>query len=176
MRERPGVPRALVFVFALAVLFETWIWGGVVIAVRALVALVPWTAFKAAFARLVDRLPAWVALLIFGVPFVLNELGSLGCVLLGATSHVVAGAVGYVLLKVIGFGLIAAIFDLTRPKLLTMPWFVVVHDKFLAFHDYAHGLVAPYREAALAYLKNLRARARAYWAGRLGAAAEEEVG
>ena len=42
------VPRALVFLFALAFLFETWIWGGVVAVVRRLVALVPWVEFKAA--------------------------------------------------------------------------------------------------------------------------------
>lgn len=175
MYNRPKVPRALVFLFALAVLFETWVWGGVVAVVRRLLALVPWTALKAALARLVDRLPAWVALLIFGVPFVLNEVGSLGCVLLIATGQFAAGVFGYVALKVVGLALLAVIFDLTRDKLLTMPWFVFVYAKFLAFHEFAQRLVAPYREAAAAFVNDLRARARAYWARR-PAGAEEETG
>ena len=152
----------MIVVFALVVLFETWIWGGMMAVVRRLGALFPWIALKQAFARLVDFLPAWAILLIFGVPFVVNEIGSLGCVILGATGHIFAGALGYIAFKVIGFGLIAAIFDLTRDKLLTMPWFVFVYEKFLAFHHYAHSLVAPYQDAAVGYLRGLRARARAY--------------
>ncbi len=163
----------VVFLFALVVLFETWIWGGMMAVMRRLSVLFPWTALKQAFVRLVDWLPAWAALLIFGVPFVLNELGSLACVVLGATGHVVAGALGYITFKVIGFGLIALIFDMTRDKLLTMPWFVFVYEKFLTFHDYAHRLVEPYRAVATAYLRRLRARAHAYWSNRLVRAEEE---
>ena len=43
------------------------------------------------------------------------------------------------------------------------------------FHDFAERLVAPYREAAAAFVNGLRARARAYWA-RLRVGAEEEIG
>ena len=45
--------------------------------------------------------------------------------------HVVVGGVGYVVVKVVGFGLVVPIFDLTREKLLTMPWFAFVYEKFL---------------------------------------------
>ncbi len=173
MGDKPRVPQAIVIVFALVVLFETWIWAGMMTVARRLIALFPWTALKRAFVRLIDLLPPWATLLIFGVPFVLNEIGGLGCVILGATGHVVAGALGYIAFKVIGFGLIAAIFDLTRDKLLTMPWFVFVYEKFLAFHHYAEGLIAPYRVATVAYLKRMRARARAYLAGRLTTTEEE---
>ena len=174
MGDKPKVPQAVVILFALVVLFETWIWAGMMTVARRLIALFPWTALKRAFVRFVDLLPAWATLLIFGVPFVLNELGSLGCVVLGATGHVVAGALGYIAFKVVGFGLIAAIFDLTRDKLLTMPWFVFVYDKFMAFHHYAEGLVAPYRQATVAFLRRMRARGRAYWASR-SARTEEET-
>ncbi len=175
MDSRPKVARALVFVFALAFLFETWIWDGVVAVVHRLLALVLWTRLRAAIVRVVDRLPAWAALLMFGVPLVVSEVGAFGCVVLTATGHIVAGAVGYVAVKVVGFGLVAPIFDLTRDKLLTMPWFVFVHEKFLAFHEFAERLVAPYREAAAAYVRDLRARARVYWRRRR-VGAEEEIG
>jgi hypothetical protein len=173
VRKRSYVSRVLVFVFALVFLFESWIWNGAVAAARRIAAILPWQEFKAAFARLIDPVPAWIALLIFGVPFVVSELGSFVCVLLTATGHVVAGVVGYIAFKAIGLSLVAVIFDLTRDKLLTMPWFVVVYGKFLAFHDYAHALVQPYRDAAIASLNKLRARARAYWTRRLVGAEEE---
>lgn len=172
MGDRPKIPRALVFVFALAFLFETWIWDGVV---RPLVALVHWAKLRAALARLVDRLPVWAALLAFGIPFVVAESGAFACVVIAATGHVVAGAVGYVAVKIFGFGLVLPIFDLTREKLLTMPWFAVLYERLVAYHEFALRLVAPYRAAAAAWVKGLRARARAYWARRL-AGAEEEIG
>ena len=75
--------------------------------------------------------------MLFGVPFVLVEVGRLGCVLLIAIGHIVAGAILYVALKIVGLGLVAVIFDLTRDKLLTMPWFASVYDRFAAFHDFA---------------------------------------
>jgi hypothetical protein len=174
VRKGPNIPRALVFLFALAFLFESWIWNGAVAMARWIATLFPWAAFKSAFARLIEPVPAWVALLIFGVPFLVSELGSFVCVLLTATGHVIAGVVGYIAFKAIGLSLVAVIFDLTRDKLLTMPWFVVVYGKFLAFHDYAHALVQPYRDAGMAYLNSLRARARAYWTRRL-VGAEEKV-
>ncbi|MGD1038447.1 MAG: hypothetical protein ABR878_15005 [Roseiarcus sp.] len=175
MHDRPKVPRALVFVFALALLFETWIWDRVVAVGRRLLALVSWAALRAYLARFVDCLPVWVVMLMFGIPFVVAETGAAVCVVIVATGHIVAGAVGYVVVKVVGFGLVVPIFDVTRDKLLTMPWFAFVYEKFLAFHDFAERLVAPYRAAAAAWARDLRARARAYWLRRTSGA-EEEIG
>jgi hypothetical protein len=175
VHNRPKVPWALVFVFALALLFETWIWNSVVAVGRRVFALVPWAAIKATLARLIDRLPVWVTLLMFGIPFVVAEAGAFVCVVIAATGHVVVGGVGYVVVKVVGFGLVVPIFDLTREKLLTMPWFAHVYRKFLLLHEFAERLVAPYRRAAAAFVNGLRARARAYWA-RLRIGAEGEAG
>ena len=176
--QRKG-SRALVFAFALAFLFETWIWDRVVAVARRIAALIPWEAFKAAVKRLLDRLPPAVALLAFGVPFLVAELGSLISVVLVAMGHVVAGAVGYAAMKILGLGLVAAIFDLTRDKLLTMPWFAFLYRKALDFHTFARRLVAPYRRAATTFLHRLRTRLRAWlraYRRRRVAAAEEEAG
>ena len=180
MEPKARASRALMLAFALAFLFETWIWGSVVAAVRWIGRRIPWNEFKESVRREVNRLPPIVALLLFGVPLLFNEFGSLGCVILMATGHLLAGAVGYVLMKVVGLGLVAAIFDLTREKLMTLPWFVVVYDKFRALHDFASRLVAPYRQLALAHIKDLRDRARAYrirtGLGRAAGAAKAERG
>ena len=175
MKEEARPSRLLVLAFALVFLFETWIWGSVVAAVGWLAQRIPWNAFKAAVRRQVNRLPAIVALVLFGVPLLFNEFGSLFCIFLLATGHFLTGAVGYILIKVVGLGLLAAIFDLTREKLMTLPWFVLAYEKFQTLHDFAGRFVAPYRESALAYLMDMRHRARTYLA-RLGARARGETG
>jgi len=73
--------------------------------------------------------------------------------------YVVAGAIAWVLLKVLSLALIPAIFDLTQHKLMTMPWFVWAYDKVIAFHHYADRIVAPYKHAAAALLRQCRRRA-----------------
>ena len=170
MKQEARPSRLLVSAFALVFLFETWIWGSVVAPVRALLTLIRWDAFKVEVQRQINRMPAFVAVVLFGVPLLFNEFGSLFCLILMATGHFLSGAAGYLLIKVVGLGLVAAIFDLTREKLMTLPWFVVAYARFLTLHDFAHRLVAPYRKAVLAYFRDLRDRARAYWV-RLGAGA-----
>jgi hypothetical protein len=173
VNRREYLRRALLLLLALAFLFETWIWDRVVAAAQRFAALINWAAIRAALRRVIDRLPAWVALLLFGIPFIVAEGGAFLCVLFAAMGHVVAGAVGYTAIKIIGFGLLAPIFDLTKPKLLTLPWFAVVYDKALVFHHFALGLVAPYRVAARKLAGELFARARALWTGWRQGANEE---
>ena len=55
-------------------------------------------------------------------------------------------------------------FDLTRDKLLSMPWFAWVYAKFVAFHTFAHDLVAPYKAAVVNEMRALQDWARANWA------------
>jgi uncharacterized membrane protein len=155
-------PRWGVFLFALALLFETWIWNRLNAALRAFVAFIPWTRFKARIAAAIDLLPAPAALLLFGIPLVFVEVMSFFSVVLFATGHFIMGAVAYVGIKILGLGLVAAIFDLTRDKLMTMKGFVYAYEKVMAFHDYAHQLVEPYKQAARAYLAAVRDRAMAY--------------
>jgi hypothetical protein len=171
--RREKLPRPLLLALALAFLFETWIWDRVAAAAQRIAALVRWAEVRVALMRVIDRLPAWAALLLFGVPFIVAEGGSFVCVVLTAMGHVVAGVVGYTAIKLVGFALLAAIFDLTKPKLMTLPWFVFVYDKALVFHHFALGLIAPYRVAARKLAGDLFARARAVWARRTAGAKEE---
>jgi len=171
--RRGNLPRALLLLLALAFLFETWIWDRVVAAAQRLASLINWAAIRIALRRVIDGLPVWVALMLFGVPLIVAEGGAFLCVLVAAMGHVVAGAVGYTAIKIVGFGLLAPIFDLTKPKLMTLPWFAFVYDKALIFHHFALGLVAPYRAAARKLAGELFARARALWTGRSERANEE---
>ena len=126
---------------------------------RTLAGFVPWARFKRAFASLVDRLPAPLVLLIFLVPFLIVEPLLVVATVAIALGYVVTGAIAWVLLKVLAVSLIPAIFDLTKHRLMTMPWFVLAYDKVMAFHHYADQIVAPYKEAAATVLRQWRRRA-----------------
>jgi hypothetical protein len=162
-RNQGKVSGILSFAFALVFLFETWIWGCLVALAHKLLSLFPWVELKARIAALIDFLPPLAALLLFGVPLVVSEVGSFFSVVILATGHFLIGSCLYVAMKVVGLGLVAVIFDLTRSKLMSIPWFVFVYGKFLALHDFAHRLVAPYKAAALASLGEFRQRSAAYW-------------
>jgi len=78
-----------------------------------------------------------------------------------AMGYVVLGAIAWIVLKLLAISLIPAIFDLTKHRLMTMPWFVRAYEKVMAFHHYADQIVAPYKEAAAAVLRQWRVRAAA---------------
>ncbi len=126
---------------------------------RTIAGFVPWARFKQAFASLVDRLPAPLVLLIFLVPFLIVEPLLVVATVAIAMGYVVSGVIAWIVLKFLAVALIPAIFDLTKHRLMTMPWFVRAYEKVMAFHDYADQIVAPYKQAAAAVLRQWRMRA-----------------
>ena len=160
MPEANRVPKPLMMALAAVFLFETWVWNGCVALGRQLAALLPWDALKSAVRRAIDRLPLPAVLLVFLIPVAIVEPLKIVCLGLFAHHHYVAAIFGFIALKFIGFGLIAFVFDLTRDKLLSMPWFVVVYDKFMAFHAYAHELLAPAKAALMEAMREWRDRLR----------------
>ena len=101
---------------------------------RRIVAVIPWRRFKAAFVTLIDRLPAPLVLLIFLVPFLIVEPLLVVATVAIAMGYVFWGAVAWIVLKALAIAVLPAIFDLTKHRLMTMPWFVWVFDKVMAFH------------------------------------------
>jgi hypothetical protein len=163
MEER-AKRRPLLLLLAAFFLFESWVWQGCVALGRRLVALIPWETLKRRVSALVAKLPAPVVLIIFLIPVAIIEPLQTVCVYLIARGHLFLGIVGFVTLKFLGLGLIAVLFDLTRDKLLSMPWFAWVYAKFVAFHAFAHALVAPYKAVVVREMRALREWARANWA------------
>jgi hypothetical protein len=144
--KRPS--RLLALPLALAFLFETWVWRWIVVLARAFAALLPWVRFRNVARREVARAPAFVAVVLFGVPLAVAEGGAFISVVTMATGHLFAGMTLYVLMKIFGLFLIPVIFEITREKLMTLPWFVWCYEKFDALHAMAARFVAPYRQRA----------------------------
>jgi hypothetical protein len=151
--------RAALLALAIAFLAIAWVWDGFVAIERLIVRMIPWTRFKRAFAALVDRLPAPLVLLIFLVPFLIVEPLLVVATVAIAMGYVLFGVIAWIVLKFLAVALIPAIFDLTQHRLMTMPWFAWAYGKVMAFHNYADQVVAPYKEAAAAVLRQWRRRA-----------------
>ena len=159
--KRFRVRRPVLLALAMVFLAVAWVWDALVAVGRMLAGFIPWARFKQAFAALVDRLPAALVLLIFLVPFLIVEPLLVVATVAIAMGYVVSGAIAWIVLKFLAVALIPAIFDLTKHRLMTMPWFVRAYDKVMAFHHYADRLVAPYKEAAAALAHQWRRRAAA---------------
>ena len=168
MNRRP-VSRPILLIFALIFLFETWIWDSLSWGLAWIARRIPWARIKRGAQSVINRLPAIFAVLLFGVPVVVMELGSFFSVVAIALGHVILGSICYGTLKLLGVSLIAVIYDLTQQKLMSLRWFVWLHGKFERLHHAAHEFVAPYRDGALAQLRALRARVFSAWSpGRSG--------
>src|ERR1700678_1916064 len=141
--KRFRVRRTALLALAMVFLVVAWVWDGLVAVGQALASFVPWARFKQAFAKLVDRLPAPLVLLIFLVPFLIVEPLLVVATVAIAMGYVVSGAIAWIVLKILAVGLLPAIFDLTQHKLMTMPWFARAYEKVAAFHRYADEIVAP---------------------------------
>jgi hypothetical protein len=157
--KRPRVRRTALLALAMVFVVVAWMWDGLVAVGRTLASFIPWARFKQSFARLVDRLPAPLVLLIFLVPFLIVEPLLVVATVAIAMGYVLSGAIAWIVLKFLAIALIPAIFDLTKHRLMTMPWFVRAYEKVMAFHHYADQIVAPYKNAAAAVLRQWRMRA-----------------
>ncbi len=158
-----GVKQLALLVLALVFLLETWVWGSMVAGARIIAAHIPWARFQAWARGVLNRSPAIVSVLLFGIPLVVSEFGSFISVVIAATGHILAGLALYAAFKMVGVALIPVIFDVTREKLMGLAWFRSLYERFERLHQIATRFVAPYRSAALAILVKLRDELRSAW-------------
>jgi hypothetical protein len=132
-------------ILALLFLLEAWLWDHLRPIVAAIVGVIPWGRIKPLLASLIGRLSPAATLAVFVIPFiVLLPLKFLEFWLL-AHRQWLAGVVVLILAKLVGLGVTAFIFDVTKDKLLQMPWFCRVYEFFLWARGWAHDKVEPIR-------------------------------
>ena len=153
---------------ALVFLFEAWLWEHLRPLVAWLVSLIAWDRLKARVAGTIEHLPPYPTLLVFLIPVILLfPLKLLGLWMLAHGSWLGAMAV-LAAAKIVSMGVTAFIFDITRPKLLQLPWFRRFYEHMLVWLAKAHALIDPIKlrmRAAIARtLTPLRRRMRRlYW-------------
>ena len=128
---------------AIVFLVEAWLWDHLEPIVARVVAAIPLRTFKQWLSDRVDTLSPMMTLVVFVVPVLpLFPLKLVGLWLL--THEYWASAVFTILFaKFLGVGVTAFIFDVTRPKLLEMPWFERLYAFIMGLRAKAAELVDP---------------------------------
>lgn len=129
---------------ALVILFEELAWDELAaLASR----LARWSPIARLEAR-ITRLSPLMAVVVFFVPGILLLPVKLAAVWCVAAGHAFLGIAVIVLAKIAGTALVARLFALTRPQLMTVGWFARLYNKVIDFKTILHRrlrALAPWR-------------------------------
>ena len=121
----------LVYLAAIFLLIEEWLWATGARAMQVLAQFPPLHALEAR----IQRLPPYWALAVFVLPAVLLFPVKLLALLAIARGHAFSGIGVIVAAKLGGAAAVARLYTLTRPTLLSLPWFARWHGRFIATRD-----------------------------------------
>ena len=145
--------KPLWILLALLFLFEAWLWEHLRPIVGFIVDHIRWDVLKARVAQWIERLPPTATFLVFLVPvLLLLPLKLVGVWMLAHGSWLGAMAT-LALAKVVSMGLMAFIFDVTRPKLLQLAWFRWFYQHVMTWLEKAHALIDPLKAELHAWMK-----------------------
>ncbi|MBV9530086.1 MAG: hypothetical protein JO283_03165 [Bradyrhizobium sp.] len=140
-------------VLAIIFLIEAWLWDHLEPIVALLVAAIPLRAFKQWLGKRVDTLSPAMTLIVFVVPVIpLFPLKMIGLWLL-AHDYWLSAVTTFLFAKFVGVGVTAFVFDVTRGKLLQMPWFEKLYELVLSLKAQARALVDPVKATILDVLR-----------------------
>jgi hypothetical protein len=118
----------LVYLVALLLLFEDWIWD---LGKRIAAAIGAWPPLRAVEER-VRVLPPYVALAAFVLPGLLLAPVKVLALVAIAQGHTAAGLATLAVAKLGGAMVVARLYVLTQPSLFALAWFARCHDWFMA--------------------------------------------
>ncbi|HLQ38500.1 MAG TPA: hypothetical protein VK348_11905 [Planctomycetota bacterium] len=147
-------------VLAIWIFLEEWIWDVLTVVMAMLSRLPPVRWLEGRIARL----SPYPAMTVYLLPvLLLLPAKILGLWLIG-TGHVTTGLLVFVLAKVTSTALVARLFALTRPALLTVGWFRRLYFWFIALRDRVYAYVKSLRawQVAKAFTARIKAAVRAF--------------
>ncbi len=119
--------------------------------------------------RLIAGLPPYAALLVFVVPaLLLLPFKILGLYLIGHGQKL-AGMAVFMLAKVLGTALVARVFSLTAPTLMTLGWFSRLYKQFKSYKTRLYELVFEHpwirliRRISRRWIEQVRGQFRRFW-------------
>ena len=121
----------LVYLVALIFLVEEWFWD---LGARLVSHITSWPPVQS-FETKVKALSPYGALATFVMPAVLLFPVKLIALIAMANGHALAGICVIIVAKVCGAAFVARIYTLTRPTLLSLPWFARWHAAFMRVRD-----------------------------------------
>jgi hypothetical protein len=152
------IARVFWIILALIFLLEAWLWAKLAPIVAFLVSLLPMQAIKARIATAIEDLPPAATLVVFVVPVAILFPIKLAALWAFGHGHWFVGIGALVLAKLAGLGVTAFIFEVTRPKLLQIPWFARLYDIVMRGLAWAHQMVDPIKRRMRKYVYVLRPR------------------
>lgn len=146
---------------ALWVFIEEWLW----IHLQTFMAWVGKLPLIHAVERWISRLPPWAACIVFLVPAGVLLPFKLAAFWLIAHGHRLLGVQVFIVAKIVGTALLARIFALTKPALLSIGWFARIYHMVMAWKErlYAYVRAMPAYQRTRAWLHGVRARAKMWW-------------
>ena len=148
------VLKPLWLLLALLFLLEAWLWEHLRPVVGYVVELIRWDALKARVAQWIAHLPPAATLLIFLLPVLLLLPLKIAGVWMLARGSWLGAMATLAFAKVVSMGLMAFIFDLTRPKLLQLGWFRWLYQHVIAWLEKAHALIDPIKAQLRAWTRH----------------------
>jgi hypothetical protein len=143
------ISRPLLILLAIVFLVEAWLWSHLEPVVAWIVGQIPLRRLKALLKRFLEWLPPGAALVAFVVPGALLFPLKLLAVWLITQNHWLAASAVFLFAKLVGLGVAAFVFEVTKPRLLQMPWFRWLYARVLVWLDWAHSLTDPIKERLL---------------------------
>jgi hypothetical protein len=165
----------LVFIAAIVVLFEEWLWDDL----QRIAAAIGRLPLLHQLESLIAGLPPYGALAIFGAPSLLLIPVKLAALYFIAHGQPILGMLTVIAAKITGTALVARIFVLTQPKLLRIGWFAWLYNRFMAFKTRIHAAIQSTSIYQAVHRLRLRMRAalaefshkrRTFWRSRWEAA------
>lgn len=130
-RQRYYLLAPLIYLAALILLIEEWFWDcGLYLGSL----VVGWPPLKALETR-IRALRPYPALCVFVLPTLLLFPIKLLALLAMASGHFISGVCVIIAAKLGGAALLARLYLLTRPALLTLPWFARWHAAFISLKN-----------------------------------------
>ncbi len=150
-----------VFIAAIIVLLEDWLWDDLV---RLMAAIGRLPIFRQIETFIVS-LPPYGALAMFATPSLLLIPVKLAALWFIAHGQPAFGFLTAIAAKIAGTALVARIFTLTKPKLLGIVWFAWLHDRFVAFKVKVYAFIKATKiyQAAHQQAMRLKARVKAFF-------------
>lgn len=129
---------------ALLFLAETWLWDHLAPVVWRIIGWIPWDRLKARLLAAIEHLPPWASLFVFVIPLILI-LVPLKFVEFWAimSGNWLVAIFFLAMAKIVGVAITAFLFDVTRDKLMQMPWFARLYDWVMRARAWAHRQIEP---------------------------------
>jgi hypothetical protein len=164
--SRPGLfsrilRGGLAIVAGLWLIAEEWLWDGMLAATAWLGRLPPVRWLESQIARL----PPYPALVAFAIPAIVLFPFKLIAFWLIAKGQAMLGAAVFVVAKIVGTALLARIFSLTKPALLTIGWFARAYTAFSGWKSrlYAYVKALPAYRAIRAWKQRIKTTLALAW-------------